>query len=155
MKILNKLLSDRVVGVSSGGGHLKELLDAIPSYNSLKQHYITFRNGHTENFLKNKEHSFIIDPHVSKFKYLINFFQSLVLYLKLRPKVIVSTGAGIAIPFLLLGFFFGSKIIFIESGARISNPSKTGQFLYRYSDLFIVQYAPLQKIYPKSILASL
>lgn len=155
MKLLNKLLSDRVVGISSGGGHLKELLDAMPSNNNSRQYYITYRNGHTANYLKNKEHSFIIDPHVSKIKYLINFFQSLVLYLKLRPKIIVSTGAGLAIPFFLIGFFFGSKMIFIESGARISNPSKTGQFLYRYSDLFIVQYAPLQKIYPKSILASL
>lgn len=155
MKILNKLLSDKVVGISSGGGHLKELLDAMPIYNSSRQHYVTYRNGHTENYLKDKKHSFIIDPHVSKFKYLINFIQSFVLYLRLRPKIIVSTGAGIAIPFLLIGYFFGSKNIFIESGARISNPSKTGQFLYRYSDLFIVQYAPLQEIYPKSILASL
>lgn len=147
-------LQNRLVGISSGGGHLKELKDAIPSHYK-DVHYITFKNGHTSNSLKDNKHSFVIDPHNSKIKYFVNALQSFFLFIIIRPKVIVSTGAGIAIPFMIIGHIFGSKIIFIETGARIFTPSKTGEFLYKFSDLFIVQYEPLRKKYPHSILGSL
>lgn len=147
-------LRNKLVGISSGGGHLKELKDAIPSYYK-DVHYITFKNGHTSNSLKENKHSFIMDPHNSKIKYLINSLQSLFLFIKIRPKVIISTGAGIAIPFMIIGHILGSKIIFIETGARIYTPSKTGEFIYKYADLFIVQYEPLRNNFPNSILGSL
>ena len=145
----------KIVGISSAGGHLLELMKSIPSSYENEVIYITFKNGLTIDTLKNKGRFFIIDPHISKFKYVINFLQSLFLFIKIRPKVIISTGAGIAIPFVLIGSFFKTKIIFIETGARISKPSRTGKFLYKYSDLFIIQYKSLSKFYPNSKIASL
>lgn len=145
----------KIVGISSAGGHLLELMKSIPSSYENEVIYITFKNGLTIDTLKNKSRFFIIDPHISKFKYVINFLQSLFLFIKIRPKVIISTGAGIAIPFVLIGSFFKTKIIFIETGARISKPSRTGKFLYKYSDLFIIQYKSLSKFYPNSKIASL
>ena len=115
----------KIVGISSAGGHLLELMKSIPNSYENEVIYITFKNGLTIDTLKNKSHFFIIDPHISKFKYVINFLQSLFLFIKIRPKVIISTGAGIAIPFVLIGSFFKTKIIFIETGARISKPSRT------------------------------
>ena len=155
MKLLKKLLTNKIVGISSGGGHLTELFDAIPSNCDLEINYITFRNGHTVKSLINKKHFFVIDPHVSKVKFIINFIQSFYLFVCLRPKIIISTGAGIAISFMLIGKLFGSKLIFIESGARIFHPSKTGKFIYKYADLFLVQYDSLKDKYPNSIVASL
>ena len=145
----------KILAISSGGGHLLELLKAIPNSYDNKVVYVTFKNGHTKETLKTKTHFFILDPHVNKFKYVINFLQSLFLFLKIRPKVIISTGAGIAVPLVLIGSFFKSKIIFIETGARIVTPSRTGNFLYRYSDLFIIQYKSLSKFYSNSKIASL
>jgi UDP-N-acetylglucosamine:LPS N-acetylglucosamine transferase len=69
--------------------------------------------------------------------------------------VVISTGSGLAVPFLVISKLFGSKILFIESGARVYSVSKTGAFMYRYSDLFFVQYKALLKFYPKAIVASL
>lgn len=158
MHIINffrKLLTNNIVAISSGGGHLTELLDAIPESISSKVNYVTFKNGHTAKSLHNKKHFFIIDPHVSKVKYTLNVLQALVLYVKLRPEYIISTGAGIAIPFMLIGKLFGSKIIYIESGARIYKASRTGAFMYKYSDVFIVQYPSMLKSYPNAKFASL
>ena len=78
-----------------------------------------------------------------------------MLFVILRPKIIISTGAGIAIPFMMIGKFFGSKLIFIETGARVYTVSKTGNFMYKYADKFFVQYEVLLKKYPKAILGSL
>ena len=145
----------KIVAVSSAGGHLLELTKSIPSLYENRVNYITCKNGLTTNTLKDKSHYFIIDPHNSKFKYAVNFLQSLFLFIRIRPKVIISTGAGIAIPFILIGTLFKVKIIFIETGARINTPSKTGKFLYKYSDLFVIQQESLSKFYPNSKIASL
>ena len=145
----------KIIGISSGGGHLSELIKAIPNCYENEVAYITFKNGHTKDTLKGKTHFFVIDPHVSKIKFSINFMQSFFLYVKIRPKVIISTGAGIALPLILIGKFFNTKIVFIESGARIFKPSKTASFIYKYSDLFIIQYETLHSFFPKSIIASL
>lgn len=149
------MLSNTIVAISSGGGHLTELLKAVPTSISENVVYVTFKNGHTKETLKNKKHFFIIDPHISKIKFCINFFQAIFIFLKLRPKVIISTGAGIVIPFMLIGRFFNSKLIFIESGARIHTPSKTGEFMYKYVNLFIVQYESLVSYFPNSKIGSL
>jgi UDP-N-acetylglucosamine:LPS N-acetylglucosamine transferase len=155
MKLFRKLLSHNIVGISSGGGHLTELIDAIPNSISKEVNYVTFKNGHITKSLQHKKHFFIIDPHISKLKYLINSFQSLLVFIYLRPKVIISTGAGIAIPFMLIGYYLGSKIIYIESGARVYTASKTGEFMHKYADLFFVQYKTMLEKYPNSILGSL
>lgn len=145
----------KIIGISSGGGHLSELIKAIPNLYEEEVVFITFKNGHTKDTLKDKSHFFVIDPHVSKIKFLINFMQSFFLYVKIRPRVIISTGAGIALPLLLIGKFFKTKIVFIESGARILKPSKTASFIYKYSDLFIIQYETLHSFFPKSKIGSL
>ena len=145
----------KIIGISSGGGHLSELIKAIPNSYEKEVVYVTFKNGHTKKTLKDKSHFFVIDPHLSKIKFFTNFIQSLFLYIKIRPKVIISTGAGIAIPLILIGSFFKTKIVFIESGARIFKPSRTASFIYKYSDLFIIQYKTLRSVFPKSKIGSL
>lgn len=158
MKILSKLLKkNNILAISSGGGHLTEMIHSLDD-NNIKENditYVVFKTPYTVNTLKSEKHYFIIDPHVSKVKYLINFIQALCLFLMLRPKVVVSTGAGIAIPMILLAKKCGSKIIFIETGARVIEPSKTGKFIYKYADLFIVQYEPLLKHFDKAKLGKL
>ncbi len=155
MKLLKKLLKNKVVGISSSGGHLTELQTAIPKELIKKITYVTSKDGRTIESLYNLNHFFISEPNGVKWKYIINFLQAVILFLKLRPLVVISTGSGLAIPFLLICKFFGSKIIFIESGARIYTASKSGKFMYKYSDVFIVQYKNLLKFYPNAIIASL
>lgn len=68
-----------------------------------------------------------------------------------RPRVVVSTGSGIAIPTILLAkWFLHSKIIYIESAACVVEPSRTGRFVYKYADLFLIQWESLRKFYPNA-----
>lgn len=149
------LKSNRIVAISSGGGHLSELMKAIPSRVLEKTIFLTFKNGHTVKSLSDKKHFFVLDPHTNLLKYLYNFLQSFLLYLYLRPKIVISTGAGIAIPFMLIAFIFKSKLIYIETGARVNTASKTGKFLYKFSDLFIIQNENQKSVFPNSKTGSL
>ena len=71
-------------------------------------------------------------------------------YIKVRPKYIVSTGAHIAGPMCLIGKIFGSKIIFIETFANSQTKTITGKLLYKFTDLFIVQWESMLELYPKA-----
>lgn len=136
--------------VSSHGGHLHELTEATQHVWG-DMYWVTFKTKHTKALLKDKSHYFIIDPVISRPKFLLNAFQSLYHILRERPKVIISTGAGIAIPTILLGkFLLNSKIIYVESAAAVIEPSKTGYFIYKYADLFLIQWESLKVFYPNA-----
>lgn len=83
---------------------------------------------------------------------LVNLYKSLVIVGKEKPDVIISTGALSTIPLCVAAKLFRKKIVYIESFARVDSPSLTGKFMYKISDLFIVQWPELKKFYPNSIL---
>lgn len=140
----------KVCLVSSHGGHLHELSEAVQGL-AYKTYWVTYKNENTQRSLHNQPHYFILDPCTSKIKYAINAVQSLYHLIKERPLVIISTGAGIAIPTILLGkFIFRSKIIYIESAACVVQPSRSGRFLYKYADLFLIQWTTMQRYYPNA-----
>jgi hypothetical protein len=146
--------NDLLCVVCSAGGHLTEARLAIEGVD-YPAFLVTYRLPHVEGSLSCHEHYFITNPHKNPCKYVTNFFQSLRIYLRERPRFILSTGSGMAIATCLIGKLFGSKIIFIESGARIHRPSLTGRLLYQVADLFIVQWEPLLKVFPKGVFGGL
>lgn len=139
----------------SAGGHLEEINQlktiinkydcffVIPSignyYKSEKRIYLT-----VDPTAKNKVFSFL--------KYFVLFFQQAFIFIKETPDVIISNGAGYAVPACLLAKLFRKKIIFFETFSRIYVPSKSGRFVYRFADLFLVQHKPLLKELPKAIM---
>lgn len=84
---------------------------------------------------------------------LYGIFQQIVVWFKVRPRVILSTGAVVSVPISVFGRLMGTKIIHVETGARVFTMSFTGKIMYHISHLFFVQWEPLLKDYPKSIYA--
>lgn len=140
--------------IASAGGHLTEALLAIEGVD-YPAYFVTYRLPHTEFSLAGLEHYFIINPHKYLIKYPANFLQSLWIYLKKRPRFILTTGSGMAIATCLIGKMLGSKIIFLEISARVCTPSLTARLLYYFSDLFIVQWQPLLRVFPRAVFGGL
>lgn len=92
--------------------------------------------------------SFILS---TAFRSIVCLFESLVVFIKSKPDVIISTGPGVAVPISLWGKLFGTKIIFIESWSRVTTKSYAGKFMYKIADHFFVQWPEMQKIYPKAV----
>ncbi len=150
-------MKKRVLFISSCGGHLTELLKLEPCFNKYNYHIITEKNKATT-FLKedypNKvnyllygtRHNMLIYP----FILLINCFIALFYYIKYHPQYIVTTGAHTAGPMCCIGKIFGSKIIYVETFANIYTKTVTGKLIYKFADLFIVQWPSMTKIYPKA-----
>ena len=49
-----------------------------------------------------------------------------------------------------IGKIFGSKIIYIETFANSESRSQAGRLIYKFADLFIVQWEGMLKLYPKA-----
>lgn len=151
----------KVLFISSTGGHLEELTQLKKMFDKY-DYYIVTEKTKSNISLKNKyphRVSFLLYGTYTSlgkkitypFKLLINTFLSLFIYIRLRPKYIISTGAHTAGPMCLIGKIFGSKIIFIETFANSKSKTITGRIVYKFADLFIVQWKEMLQLYPKAV----
>jgi UDP-N-acetylglucosamine:LPS N-acetylglucosamine transferase len=136
--------------VCSAGGHLTEALAATACVTAEK-YFVTFDEPHVRATLSNEEVYYVVDPHVSLRLYLLNAWQSIKIFVRKRPAVVISSGAGIALATCIFAKLAGRKLIYIESGARVTTPSRTGRLVYRFADLFIVQWKSMLKHYPRAV----
>lgn len=103
--------------------------------------------------MKNEEHVFIknFQPH-SKWSLIVNCIQSIFWLAVKRPNVIISTGAGVAVPTIYFAKkLFGSKIIYIASAANVTTCSRTPIWAEKYSDEFYIQWDEMKEIFPNAI----
>lgn len=77
--------------------------------------------------------------------------QSMWALIRTRPRAIISAGPGVAVPVCILAKLLGIKVIYIETGSRVFSLSSTGRILYRFADLFFVQWPELLRAYPRAI----
>jgi UDP-N-acetylglucosamine:LPS N-acetylglucosamine transferase len=142
----------KVLLVASAGGHLLQLLNIYKSLDNNHDYcWVCFKYNFVEGLLKNGKLYYGYEP---TNRNLYNFFRNLLLaakvFYKEKPDIIISTGAGIALPFFFLGFILNKKNIFVESISRIYSPSLSGKILYYLSNDFFVQWPEIQKYFPKA-----
>lgn len=147
----------KVLFISSTGGHLNELLQLSTLFEKYDSYLITEKTKTNIN-LKNKYNKVYYLVYGTKdhifsyiFKFTYNIIKSFVLYLKIRPKVIVTTGTHTAVPMCYIGKLFGSKIIFIETFANRNTKTLSGKLVYPIANKFIVQWEEMLELYPKAI----
>lgn len=132
----------------SAGGHLTEILQIKKAYDRYDNFYITFKRENSLELAKIERVYFVTDPEKSFKKFIKCFIETFRILFKERPTVIISTGAGVAVPACFIGkFLFKNKLIFIESFCRITKSSLSGKLIYHISDLFFVQWKKLLKYY--------
>ena len=148
----------KVLFISSTGGHLAELMQLEPLFKKY-DYYIITEKDNTNKYLKEKYkekvHYLPYGTRSKMFTYIFKYFylclKTIYLYFKIHPKYIVTTGTHTAGPMCYLGKIFRSKIIYIETVANINKKTVTGRLIYPISDLFIVQWKEMLKLYPKAI----
>lgn len=152
-------MAKRVLFIASTGGHLSELLQLKPLMDKYDRYIITEKTKSTVNLKQrfSDKISFLVygtKDHVFSyiFKFSWNVIKSLFLYIKIRPRVIVTTGTHTAVPICFIGKLFGSKIVFIETFANSKTKTLAGKLVYPIADLFIVQWEEMLKHYPKAVL---
>jgi len=67
-----------------------------------------------------------------------------------RPDIVFSTGAAVAVPFIIQARHFGAWSIFLETVDGIEKPSLSGRLVYPFADQFLAQWEQLHERLPRS-----
>ncbi len=136
----------------SPGGHLAELERATAGIGFADCFHITFAGGRRVR-PGNARLYHVAHPRRSPWRTLIAAWQTLRIMLRERPDLVLSTGADVALPAIVLGKLLGARVVYIESGATLA-PSLTGRLAYPFADLFIVPWPEKLAAFPRAQLAS-
>lgn len=143
----------KVCFIASSGGHLEEISQLKNIEKRFDSYLITERvKGMKTTFSKKVYYIHQINRHGLLFipRFIRCFCESLKIFFKEKPDFIITTGALCSFPTCVIGKIYRKKIIYIESFARINSPSLTGKLVYRFADLFIVQWKENIEFYPKA-----
>lgn len=148
---MNKL---KICFAASTGGHYEQLMMLKPLMEKYDSFILTEKTSY--NVKSNRDHVYYISQ-VSRndnfwiVSLLFNILKSFFIFLKEKPDVIICTGVLAMIPMCLISKMFGRKLIYIESFAKVSSPTATGRILYKYADVFYVQWESMLEIFPNAI----
>lgn len=140
--------------VCSNGGHLLQLMRLLPLVEKQYEvQWVTFRKADALSLLEGQKVHWAAHPTNRNIPNLCrNLLLAIKLFVTLRPRRILSTGAGVALPFFALSLLWpGCHSCYIESFARFSSPSLTGRLLYPLANCFLYQWPELRRFYPKGI----
>lgn len=148
----------KVIFISSTGGHLSELMQLQSIFNKYDYHIITEKNdtnlklkdkyGDRISYLVYGARNYMLSY---MFKFPYNIIKSFFLYLKIRPDVVVTTGAHTAVPMCYIAKLFKKKVVFIETFARVESKSMSGKMINKIADVFLVQHEEMLKVYDNAI----
>lgn len=142
--------------VASSGGHLKELYCLKEFWQNYDRTWVTFPNGNAQGQLQD-EKNIIYAAWPTQYPNLLNNIKNAFLALKtvLSGKYthILSTGAGVGVPFIWFGWllspFLKTKTIFIDSLTRTENMSFSLKLVYYFSHIRLTQWEHLIKKFPR------
>jgi UDP-N-acetylglucosamine:LPS N-acetylglucosamine transferase len=141
-----------VLLVGSSGGHLAQLLALRPWWDDRDRAWVTFRTPDATSQLAGERVTWAHHPTTRTVPNLVrNTRLAFQLLRKAKPSVIVSTGAGVAVPFFVLGWLRGIPTVYLEVYDRVDSPTRTGRLCRPFTRLFLVQWEEQRKFYPGSV----
>jgi UDP-N-acetylglucosamine--N-acetylmuramyl-(pentapeptide) pyrophosphoryl-undecaprenol N-acetylglucosamine transferase len=70
------------------------------------------------------------------------------------PDLVVTSGAGVVVPYCLAARAAGARVIYMETMARVTSASKAGRVLSRIAETTLVQWPETLAVYPEAELCS-
>jgi beta-1,4-N-acetylglucosaminyltransferase len=141
----------KILLVCSSGGHFTAMLQLRAFWEFHQRVWVTFKTKGVAENLQGESSYWAYGPTNRHLLNLIkNAFLAVAVLLKERPDMVISTGAGVAVPFLILGKLLGAQALFIESITRTTSLSLSAQLVLPFAQVY-VQWPQLQEKFPKTI----
>ena len=139
--------------VGSSGGHLAQLIALRPFWLNEDRFWVTFDTPDARSLLAEER---VFWCHHPTNRNLWNLVRNTILAARLlfreRPRLVVSTGAGAAIPFFWLGALLRIRTVFIEVIDRIDHPTLTGRLVAPVATAVLLQWPEQLRAYPRGTL---
>jgi UDP-N-acetylglucosamine:LPS N-acetylglucosamine transferase len=136
--------------VCSSGGHLLQLVALRDSWASFSRTWVTFDKSDARSLLADERIVFARGPTNRSVKNLVrNLFVAWRVVRDVRPKVMLTTGAGVAVPFAWIARLHGATVVYVESLARIEGPSLSYRLIAPVADRSYAQWPELAGALPR------
>ena len=139
---------------ASSGGHFEQITMLAPLMKKYESFIVTERTQY-EASIDGEQIYYLQQVNRNEalflFRMTVNTFKSMRLFFKEKPDVVITTGVLAVVPLCLIAKVFKKRLIYIESFAKVSSPTKTGQILYRVAEQFYVQWESMLEFYPNAI----
>ncbi len=144
---------ETVIFAASAGGHLDLLRALAPEVlHGREPVWVTSSTPRGEALRASaSEVELLPEYERSPLKALANLYAAIRLVLRRRPRIVVSSGAGVVAPFCLLARLAGTRLVYVETMARVNRPSRTGRLLARFAERVLVQWPELAPTLPRAV----
>ncbi|MGH3024809.1 MAG: PssD/Cps14F family polysaccharide biosynthesis glycosyltransferase [Gaiellaceae bacterium] len=145
-----------VLLVCSTGGHLLQLLALRGAWEGFSHVWVTFDKSDARSLLAKERVVFAHGPTNRNFGLLAarnllrNALTAVRLLRAVRPKVVLTTGAGVAVPFAWAGRLLGARVVYVESLTRIERPSLSCRLIAPVASRIYAQWPELTEAVPKA-----
>jgi UDP-N-acetylglucosamine:LPS N-acetylglucosamine transferase len=130
--------------VCSSGGHLTQLRLLEPVWRNRRRLWVTLPGEDARSRLSGEQ---VVFAHGPTTRNVPNLARNLVLAWRVvrraRPRVLLTTGAGVAVPFAWIGKLHGAKVVYVESLTRIERPSLSCRLIAPVASRIYVQWPEL------------
>jgi UDP-N-acetylglucosamine:LPS N-acetylglucosamine transferase len=137
--------------VCNPGGHFSTMLGLKKFWSLHDREWATYYKCDTQQLEDREKVHWVIKQESREWgRALINLYHAFGIIQKSRPDLVVSTGASLAVPFILISKLFGIRSIFVESISRTKELSMSGKLVYYLADEIFVQWPDCTKSFPKA-----
>jgi beta-1,4-N-acetylglucosaminyltransferase len=140
-----------VLLVCSSGGHLQQMLALERSWGPYSHVWVTFDKSDARSLLSDEPVVFAYSPTNRSPRNLVrNLFLAWRTLRVVRPRIMLSTGAGVAVPFAWIARLRGVRVVYVESFTRIEGLSLSGRLIRPIAHRMYVQWPELAGAVPKA-----
>lgn len=137
--------------VGSSGGHLAQLLALEPWYRQRPHVWVTFDTPDARSLLAGEPVIWAFHPTTRNLRNLLrNTLLAARRVRRRRVAAVVTTGAGVAFPFVVIARLLGIPSVYIEVYDRVDSPTLTARLCRPFLSAMLVQWEEQRRFYPEA-----
>lgn len=137
----------KIALVSSIGGHLSELLELLPAFEG---HEVLWITNDPSPVLPPEIRPILVAHAERDWRVLWNVVEFAAILGREKPDVLVSMGAGPAVPAAALAKLAGVPVLYVEPSSAVRAPTLTGRLMRWLATERWVQWPGMVKVLPGS-----
>jgi UDP-N-acetylglucosamine:LPS N-acetylglucosamine transferase len=138
-------MNKHILAVASNGGHLVQLMRLFPAFDGNVLSLISTSNEAPKNDAVNHYYCVTDSNFDQKLRLIKTAFETMILVVKLRPDVIISTGAAPGLFCIIWGKVLRKKVIWIDSIANTEKLSMAGRVALKVTTHCYTQWPLVSK----------
>jgi UDP-N-acetylglucosamine:LPS N-acetylglucosamine transferase len=138
--------------VCSSGGHLLQMLELRDAWSGFERVWVTFDKSDARSLLAGER---VLHAYGPTNRNIPNLLRNIRFAWRVlgreRPSAILTTGAGVAVPFAWIGRLRGARVVYVESFTRIDSVSLSCRMIRPVADRVYVQWPEMLDLVPEAV----